>query len=132
MLATNFWAFHMFQTVMHDSFGEGEFENVSKLPLWQVGAAGALAAIPVAFLAGPAEQVKIRLQIGASSTTLQAMRSIWREGGVRGIFRGSVMTIARDGPSGFAYFSLYEGIKRWAGHADSAIKNAAAIVMAGG
>ena len=40
------------------------------------------------------------------------MRQLYAEGGVRSVFRGSVATLARDGPGSAAYFAAYEYIKR--------------------
>jgi hypothetical protein len=33
---------------------------------------------------------------------------LYKEGGVRSVFRGSAMTLARDGPGSAAYFAAYE------------------------
>ncbi len=40
------------------------------------------------------------------------MRQLYKEGGIRSVFRGSAMTLARDGPGSAAYFATYEYIKR--------------------
>ena len=40
------------------------------------------------------------------------MKQLYREGGVRSVYRGSAMTLARDGPGSAAYFATYEYIKR--------------------
>ena len=40
------------------------------------------------------------------------VRQLYREGGVRSVFRGSAMTLARDGPGSAAYFATYEACKR--------------------
>lgn len=40
------------------------------------------------------------------------MRQIYKEGGIRSVFRGSTATLARDGPGSAAYFATYEYIKR--------------------
>jgi solute carrier family 25 carnitine/acylcarnitine transporter 20/29 len=41
------------------------------------------------------------------------VRQLYKEGGVRSVFRGSAATLARDGPGSAAYFATYEYIKRW-------------------
>ena len=43
---------------------------------------------------------------------LDVVRQLYKEGGVRSVFRGSAMTLARDGPGSAAYFATYEYIKR--------------------
>ena len=40
------------------------------------------------------------------------VRQLYREGGIRSVYRGSAMTLARDGPGSAAYFAAYEYIKR--------------------
>lgn len=40
------------------------------------------------------------------------MKQLYKEGGIRSVFRGSAMTLARDGPGSAAYFATYEYIKR--------------------
>lgn len=40
------------------------------------------------------------------------MRQLYKEGGIRSVFRGSAATLARDGPGSAAYFAAYEYIKR--------------------
>ncbi|KAJ8610512.1 hypothetical protein MRB53_038504 [Persea americana] len=43
---------------------------------------------------------------------LDVVRQLYAEGGIRSVFRGSAMTLARDGPGSAAYFATYEIIKR--------------------
>lgn len=40
------------------------------------------------------------------------MRQLYKEGGLRSIWRGTGATLARDGPGSAAYFVSYESIKR--------------------
>lgn len=71
----------------------------------------------------PFERVKVLLQIQGQKTLapgekprysggVDVVRQLYREGGIRSVFRGSVMTLARDGPGSAAYFAAYEYIKR--------------------
>lgn len=43
---------------------------------------------------------------------VDVVRQLYREGGFRSVFRGSAMTLARDGPGSAAYFATYEVVKR--------------------
>jgi hypothetical protein len=43
---------------------------------------------------------------------VDVVRQLYKEGGVRSVFRGSAMTLARDGPGSAAYFATYEYLKR--------------------
>lgn len=74
-------------------------------------------------ITAPFERVKVLLQIQGQkqlapgekpkySGGLDVVRQLYREGGVRSVFRGSAMTLARDGPGSAAYFATYEVIKR--------------------
>ena len=40
------------------------------------------------------------------------MRQLYKEGGIRSVYRGSAMTLARDGPGSATYFASYEYVKR--------------------
>lgn len=40
------------------------------------------------------------------------MKQLYKEGGIKSVFRGSGATLARDGPGSAAYFATYEYIKR--------------------
>jgi solute carrier family 25 (mitochondrial carnitine/acylcarnitine transporter), member 20/29 len=91
----------------------------SGMSLSQYAAAGFFSAIPMTAITAPFERIKIVLQIQGQqaggtkySGGLDALRGIYREGGLRSVFRGSVATLARDGPGSAAYFAVYEYIKR--------------------
>jgi solute carrier family 25 (mitochondrial carnitine/acylcarnitine transporter), member 20/29 len=73
-------------------------------------------------ITAPFERVKVILQVQSQklqpgenpkySGGLDVVRQLYREGGVRSVFRGSTATLARDGPGSAAYFAAYEFIKR--------------------
>ena len=75
-------------------------------------------------ITAPFERVKVLLQIQGQkqlapgekprySGGLDVVRQLYKEGGIRSVFRGSAMTLARDGPGSAAYFATYEYIKRY-------------------
>lgn len=89
----------------------------------QISAAGFFSAIPMTLITAPFERVKVLLQIQGQkelkpgekpkySGGLDVVRQLYKEGGIRSVFRGSAMTLARDGPGSAAYFATYEVIKR--------------------
>jgi solute carrier family 25 carnitine/acylcarnitine transporter 20/29 len=89
----------------------------------QISAAGFFSAIPMTLITAPFERVKVLLQIQGQKTLapgekpkysggLDVVRQLYKEGGLRSVFRGSAMTLARDGPGSAAYFAAYEYIKR--------------------
>lgn len=74
-------------------------------------------------ITAPFERVKVLLQIQGQKTLapgekpkysggVDVVRQLYKEGGVRSVFRGSAATLARDGPGSAAYFAAYEYIKR--------------------
>ncbi|OKO90340.1 Mitochondrial carnitine carrier [Penicillium subrubescens] len=89
----------------------------------QISAAGFFSAIPMTLITAPFERVKVLLQIQGQnppppgqkpkySGGVDVVRQLYKEGGIRSVFRGSAMTLARDGPGSAAYFAAYEYIKR--------------------
>ena len=72
----------------------------------------------------PFERLKILLQVQglnlqenghykkAPSSAIAILRDLYRKGGVRSIYRGSLMTFARDAPDSAAYFATYEYCKK--------------------
>ena len=89
----------------------------------QISFAGFFSAIPMTLITAPFERVKVLLQIQGQkqlapgekpkySGGLDVVRQLYKEGGIRSVFRGSAMTLARDGPGSAAYFATYEYIKR--------------------
>ena len=65
------------------------------------------------------------------------VKQLYKEGGIRSVFRGSAMTLARDGPGSAAYFATYEYIKRKLTPLDSNGKpsgqlSLTAVMVAGG
>lgn len=89
----------------------------------QISAAGFFSAIPMTLITAPFERVKVLLQIQGQkelkpgekpkySGGLDVVRQLYKEGGIRSVFRGSAMTLARDGPGSAAYFATYEIVKR--------------------
>lgn len=91
-----------------------------KLSIPELAFAGFFSAIPTTLVAGPAERVKVLLQLqGQSSSTgptyngpVDVVRQLYKEGGLKSIFRGTGATLARDGPGSAAYFCAYEASKR--------------------
>ncbi|KAF4301096.1 putative carnitine acyl carnitine carrier protein [Botryosphaeria dothidea] len=119
MFAVSFWGYDV---------GKQLVSSVSpvrnnQFTIAQTSAAGFFSAIPMTLITAPFERVKVLLQIQGQkqlapgekpkySGGLDVVRQLYKEGGVRSVFRGSAMTLARDGPGSAAYFATYEIIKR--------------------
>ncbi|KAJ1984179.1 carnitine transporter [Dimargaris verticillata] len=96
------------------------------LTLSQIAGAGAISAIFPVLLIGPAERLKILLQVqpmatpGAVAKTAAPHLSLWqlahrvyRQEGLRGVFRGTMATFVRDIPGCAIYFTTYEAVRRY-------------------
>jgi len=88
------------------------------LPLWQQAVAGASAGVSYNFLFFPADTIKSRMQtspVGGTQsrkTFVQEGAAIWRQYGMRGLYRGCGITCARSAPSSAFIFMVYDGLKR--------------------
>lgn len=91
----------------------------SPLPLWQQAASGAVAGMSYNFLFYPADTVKSRMQTsptagkGELETTFwQEGKALWRQAGLRGLYRGCGITLLRSAPSSAFIFITFDGLKR--------------------
>lgn len=109
--------------------------------------AGAGAGVAVSILACPTELIKCRLQAqsaladsaaagvavkygGPMDVAKQVLRS---EGGVKGLFKGLVPTMAREVPGNAAMFGVYEALKQYfAGGPDTSGLGRGSLIVAGG
>ena len=124
MFMVSFWGYGVGKSLV------GSFSTVPRtangVPQYSVGqisAAGFFSAIPMTLITAPFERVKVLLQIQGQkqlqpgekprySGGLDVVRQLYRQGGLGSVFRGSAMTLARDGPGSAAYFASYEYVKR--------------------
>lgn len=73
-------------------------------------------------ITAPMERVKVLLQIQGQKAqeggkpkyagSMDCARQLYKEGGIRSVYRGTFMTLARDAPGSAAYFAAYEAVKR--------------------
>ncbi|GAO14406.1 uncharacterized protein UV8b_02612 [Ustilaginoidea virens] len=100
------------------SRSEAQTAMAQPLPLWQQAVAGASAGVSYNFLFFPADTIKSRMQTVAVGTLarksgfLQEGIMIWRQHGVRGLYRGCGITCMRSAPSSAFIFMIYDGLKR--------------------
>ncbi|KAJ0114529.1 mitochondrial carnitine carrier [Diaporthe amygdali] len=119
MFAVSFWGYDLGKTIVRSTSAPSADGSLS---IAQISAAGFFSAIPMTAITAPFERVKVILQVQDQrlapgekprySGGLDVVRQLYREGGVRSVFRGSAATLARDGPGSAAYFAAYEYIKR--------------------
>ena len=123
MFAVSFWGYGVGKKLV-ERVSEVEVKNgVKQYSIGQVCAAGAFSAVPMTLITAPFERVKVLLQIQGQkelkpgekpkySGGVDVVRQLYKEGGVRSVFRGSAITLARDAPGSAAYFAVYESVKR--------------------
>ena len=82
---------------------------------------GALAGMAYNFCFYPADTIKSRMQtedvqrlVGGRSTFAAVGKQLWDQHGMRGLYRGCGITVARSIPSSALIFTIYEELKkRW-------------------
>ncbi|KAA1467901.1 hypothetical protein DENSPDRAFT_847864 [Dentipellis sp. KUC8613] len=136
IFAVSFWAYDASKALIYALTPN---RTQSSLSIPELAAAGFLSAIPTTAITAPVERAKVLLQVqgqGGSEQkykgVLDVMKHLYREGGVRSIFRGTGATIARDGPGSAAYFAAYEVTKKALTPAGSTDLNIGAVICAGG
>lgn len=138
IFAVSFWAYDASKKLVFSVTPRRTSDTLSTLEL---AAAGFLSAVPTTLITAPVERAKVLLQVqgqGGSGEkykgVLDVMKHLYREGGVRSIFRGTGATLARDGPGSAAYFAAYEVTKKALTPVGSspADLNLGAIILAGG
>jgi ornithine carrier protein len=84
--------------------------------------AGAAAGVSYNFIFYPADTIKSRMQTEEISVLSSANRSFWSVGksvwqheGLKGLYRGCGITVARSAPSSAFIFSIYEGLSHYFG-----------------
>lgn len=80
------------------------------------GFAGSLGGLYMTVLIAPGERVKCLLQIQTTgkaqySGPMDVIKQTYRQSGIRGIMRGTVITAVRDMPASGCYFATYEASK---------------------
>lgn len=90
------------------------------LALHQQLLAGAAAGISYNFVFFPADTIKSRMQTEAVSgggkarpTFASSGRALWEQQGLKGMYRGCGITVARSAPSSAFIFAVYEGLRGW-------------------
>jgi ornithine carrier protein len=100
---------------------DGKIGSDESLPIYQQMIAGAAAGMSYNFLFYPADTIKSRMQTetvgallpGQKQNTFWAVgRVLWRQHGIKGMYRGCGITVARSAPSSAIIFAIYEYLKK--------------------
>ncbi|KAG1817800.1 hypothetical protein EV424DRAFT_1324215 [Suillus variegatus] len=138
IFAVSFWAYDASKNLI---LALTPNRTSEKLSTAELAAAGFLSAVPTTLITAPVERAKVLLQVqgqGGSGPqykgVFDVMKHLYREGGIRSIFRGTGATIARDGPGSAVYFAAYEVTKKALTPAGPSAGdlNLGAIMFAGG
>lgn len=91
--------------------------ELAPLPLWQQALAGASAGMSYNFLFFPADTIKSRMQTssvhenGPKKEFWSEGKAIWRQHGLKGLYRGCGITVARSAPSSAFIFIIFDALK---------------------
>jgi ornithine carrier protein len=108
--------------IMSKSFRKwGNVAAEESLPIHQQMIAGAVAGMSYNFIFYPADTIKSRMQTedvrktpGVKSSFVPAGKALWKEHGIRGMYRGCGITVLRSAPSSALIFTIYDAlIKRF-------------------
>lgn len=118
LVAVSFWGYDLGKQIVSSISTVGP----NGFTVAQTSAAGFFSAIPMTAITAPFERVKVILQVQGQkqlapgekpkySGAGDVVRQLYKEGGIRSVFRGTFATLARDGPGSACYFAAYEVIK---------------------
>jgi solute carrier family 25 carnitine/acylcarnitine transporter 20/29 len=110
--AISFWSFDTASQAIREYYPH--LERNEPLSLRQVALAGAFSGIPLAAIFGPTERIKCLMQVdkGKYNGFYDCLQQVYKEGGIRSVFRGTACSALRDVPGNAAYFGSYEFVKR--------------------
>lgn len=138
IFAVSFWSYDLGKKMVYSVRKPEEAD--APLSLAEITFAGAFSAVPTTLFMAPSERVKVLMQIQGQGGEpkykgpLDVVRQLYKEGGVRSIFRGTGATLLRDSPGSAAYFVAYELIKKALTPAGARPEdlNPGAVLFAGG
>ena len=121
MFAVSFWGYDTGQRIVR-FFDSGLQDSQTDLTIPQLCVAGVLSAFPCTVIAAPTERIKCVMQVqanlkGSTSaskcvTMTDFAKELYRQGGIRSLYKGAGATLLRDGPGSALYFGTYEVMKR--------------------
>mmetsp|Transcript_15349 Transcript_15349/g.18617 ORF Transcript_15349/g.18617 Transcript_15349/m.18617 type:complete len:287 (+) Transcript_15349:75-935(+) len=115
IFAVYFWGFDMGKSIARKFEGKGPNEDVSIPGLMF---AGGFSALPGTVVMVPGDRVKVILQIQGQSDgppkyngPVDCFKKVLAEEGPAGLYKGTTLTLLRDGPGSVAYYGAYEIMK---------------------
>lgn len=105
----------------HQHLSEKDDAGDIPLALWQQMLAGAAAGVSYNFIFYPADTIKSRMQTedialsGGKRSFWNVGKSLWQQQGLKGLYRGCGITVARSAPSSAFIFAIYEALCHYFG-----------------
>ena len=119
--AISFWGYDVGQTLVK-TFLRKPDDNQRQLTVPEIMLAGGFSALPMIIVMAPMERVKCLLQVQTNSTEsgskpkyngmVDCASKLYKEGGIRSVYKGTMLTMMRDVPGSIAWFGTYEVMKR--------------------
>lgn len=114
MYAVCFLGFGVGKSLQKPAFSNGEYS------LTQIFYAGLLSGVFTTAIMAPGERIKCLLQIQSASLngekkyngTLDCVKKLYKQGGIRSIYKGTAATLLRDVPASGVYFATYDWFKK--------------------
>ncbi|CDS03726.1 hypothetical protein LRAMOSA01127 [Lichtheimia ramosa] len=116
IFAVSFFSYDLGKKIVNAA--RSDKNDKSPMTLAETTFAGAFSAVPTTLFMAPSERVKVLMQIQGQGGEakykgpLDVVAKLYKEGGLRSIFRGTGATLLRDAPGSAAYFVAYELIKK--------------------
>lgn len=144
IFALSFWGYDVGQRIVRWSSSSMSTTTTStgqqgELTLTQKCIAGGLSAIPTTIVMAPVERIKCLLQTSSTGQYkgfMDCAKSVYQSGGLKSLYRGTVLTLLRDGPGSVAWFGMYEWTKKTMmeaqGITDTTQLSPLAVLLAGG
>lgn len=86
------------------------------IPIWQQMVSGAAAGMSYNISTFPADTIKSKIQTGELTnvrpTFMNVGKELWRAQGLKGLYRGCGITVARSAPSSALIFTCYEAMRK--------------------
>lgn len=110
IFAVSFWGYDVGQRIVAWS----DNKHTQDLTLGEKCVAGGISAIPCTVFMAPSERIKCLLQTSGTSQyrgMVDCAQAVYKSGGIRSLYRGTVLTLMRDVPGSVAWFGTYEFVK---------------------
>lgn len=146
MFAISFWGYDMGKRIVDLTSSTSQQQ---KLSMTQLCIAGGISAIPSTVIMAPSERLKCLLQVEANEAEklgknykpkytglLDCAKQVYKQGGIRSIYKGTGATLLRDIPGSIAWYGTYEWVKKelmiWQDIEPGSSLSPMAILCAGG